>query len=164
MGCGRAAMFPEDRVLVGVINRKRDLDVLLTECWYRIPQARMPQGVYAEYLAFFLSRAAARGRGASGIYYFARFAGVELLHRRDLLPDEAGHPRADERYYKVQLTQLEEKAPPILNSTRRSISFIFTTWDRFVGAVDVCDLYSSADYYVDRIFYALQDTRTLSNS
>ncbi len=148
-------MFPEDRVLVGVINRKRDLDYARSEGWYRIPQAQMPRGVNAEYMAFFLSRAFKERNGQ--IAYFATRRGLELVYRKDLLPNEANHPRANDVYYKVQLGELEAKTPPILNPTRRSIGFIYTTWDRFVRAQQVSDLYSKADYFVDRIYHALRN-------
>ncbi len=147
-------MLPEDRVLVGVINRKRDLKIALEQCWYRIPQDKMPQGVFAEYIAFFLSRAFKERNGA--IHYYAPRTGVELAYRRDLLPEEAGHPRADKVYYKVQLDEVRLKQPPIRNTTRRSISFIYTTWDRFLAAKTIADLYSNADYFVDRLYHALR--------
>jgi hypothetical protein len=51
-----------------------------------------------------------------------------------------------------------EKAPPVLNSSHRIISFVYTTWDRFVHARDISDLYSTADYFVDRIYHALRST------
>lgn len=148
-------MFPDDRVLVGVINRKRDLITLLNEHWYRIPQGRMPRGIQAEYMAFFLSGKVFKER-SGGIHYFARRTGLELHYRRDLLPAEADHPRADQVYYQVQVGDVREKQPPILNPTRRPVSFIYTTWDRFASARQISDLYSTADYYVDRIYHALR--------
>jgi hypothetical protein len=148
-------MFPEDRVLVGVINRKRDLEYARTASWYRIPQKQMPRGINAEYIAFFLSRAFKERNG--GIHYYAERRGLELVYRRDLLPNEAEHPRANEVYYKVQLGELLEKTPPVLNPTRRSVGFIYTTWDRFVQARQISDLYSKADYFVDRIYHALRN-------
>lgn len=148
-------MYPEDRVLVGVINRKRDLEYARDHHWYRIPQERMPRGVYAEYLAFYLSRAFKEKNG--GIVYYAPRKGLELAYRRDLLPEEAHHPNADNVYYRVALGELVEKIPPILNPTKRPISFIYTTWDRFVHAREIRDLYSQNDYYVDRIYHALRD-------
>ena len=148
-------MYPEDRVLVGVINRKRDLDYARDHHWYRIPQERMPRGVYAEYLAFYLSRAFREKNG--GIVYYAQRKGLELAYRRDLLPEEAHHPNANNVYYRVALGELVEKTPPILNPTKRPISFIYTTWDRFVHAREIRDLYSQNDYYVDRIYHALRD-------
>jgi hypothetical protein len=146
-------MFPEDRVLVGVINRVRDLRYARDEHWYRIPIEQMPNGVNAEYLAFYLSRAFRDRNG--GVYYFARNRGIELVRRADLLPNEPAHKHADRLYYRVALGDLQPKDPPVLNPSRRPIAFIYTTWDRFVLANQIRDLYSDADYYVDRVYYAL---------
>jgi hypothetical protein len=148
-------MFREDRVLVGVVNRKRDLETLLSERWYRIPVAQMPRGINAEYLAVFLSGPFKERNGA--IHYFAQCRGVELVRRKDILPDEARHPRANEQYYKVQLGEIEVKDPPVQNTTRRSLAFVYTTWDRFVHARTVLDLYSDDPKYVDRIYYTLSE-------
>jgi hypothetical protein len=142
-------MFPEDRVFVGVINRQRDLNYARAG-WYRIPLARMPDGMDAEYVAFFLSRAFGARNG--GIYYYAARRGVELVYRRDLLPSEPNHPRAGEVYYKVQLGALVEKSPPVLNASRRTVAFLSTTWDRFVNARQLSDLHCPREYYVDRIY------------
>jgi hypothetical protein len=146
--------YPEDRVLVGVINRKRDLDIAFQERWYRIPEAQMKRGVQAEYLGFFLSRAFGEQNGS--IRYFARITGYELDFRRFLLPAEPAHPNANEPYYKVTFDPLIEKRPPIVNDTKRTITFIYTTWDRFSHARAVADLYSKADFFVDRIYHALR--------
>jgi hypothetical protein len=147
-------MFPEDRVLVGVINRKRDFVTARDAAWYRVPQAQMPRGVFAEYIGFYLSGAFGERNG--GIHYYAERKGLELAYRRDLLPKEPNHKRANEVYYRVGLGELVEKIPPVLNPTHRPVSFIHTTWDRFVHAQQISDLYSTADYYVDRIFHALR--------
>lgn len=149
--------YPDDRVLVGAITRKKDLKCARDDGWYRIPQARMTRGVHAEYLAFFLNSRVA-DQPESGIYYVARQSGVELAYRRDLFPDEANHPRAGDVYYKVQLHDWQAKDPPVLNPTRRTIAFIYTTWDRFVNAREIKDLYSDADYFVDRIYHALRNS------
>lgn len=149
-------MYPEDRVLVSVINRKRDLDYARNDRWYRIPQQRfMRDSIHTEYVAFFLSRAFGERNG--GIHYFAPVKGYELAYRRDLLPRESPHPRDDDVYFRLALGDLEEKQPPVINTTRRTIAFIFTTWDRFVKAERITDLYSQSDYFVDRIYHALRD-------
>lgn len=148
--------FPDDRVLVGTITRKKDLAYARDAGWYRIPQARLPRGVQVEYLAFFLNSRVS-GQPGGGIGYYARQSGVELAYRRDLLPDEADHPHAGDVYYKIQLRDWKVKDPPVLNPTKRSISFIYTTWDRFVHAHEIKDLYSDADYFVDRIYHALRN-------
>lgn len=147
-------MYPEDRVLVGVINRKRDFDMAQTQHWYRVPQGQAAQGIYAEYVAFFFSRAFGELNG--GIHYYARRTGLELVRRRDLLPDEPAHPRAEALYHKLQFGELRRKDPPILNADRRVVAFIHTTWDRFSQARDLAGLYSDADAFVDRVFHALE--------
>lgn len=150
-------MYPEDRVLVGVINRKRDFEKAQLEHWYRVPKDKAPNGIHAEYIAFFLSRAFGDLNG--GIHYYARRTGTEMARRRDLLPEETNHKRADKTYYKLQFSDLRRKAPPILNPTKRPISFIHTTWDRFEQAKVIADLYSDADEFVDRVFHALGRTK-----
>jgi hypothetical protein len=146
-------MLPEDSVLVGVINRRRDLVYARDQHWYRIPQDRIPRGITAAYIAFFLSRSFGERNGA--IHFFAENHGLELHYRRDLLPNEPDHPRAESTYYRVALGDVQPKLPPVVNNTKRTISFIYTTWDRFVHASTIAELYSENDYYVDRLFYAL---------
>jgi len=146
--------FPEDRVLVGVINRQRDFSAVRDQHWYRIPRERAPRSIDAEYIAFYFSRAFKEQNG--GIHYFARRLGHELVRRRDLIPEESGHARADSLYYKMQLGDLQQRPEPILNPTRRPISFIFTTWDRFQAARTIADLYSKADWFVERVLHVLK--------
>lgn len=133
-------MYPEDRVLVGVVNRARDAESLLRDLWYRIPLWRMPNGFGAEYLALFFSGQAARPYSASGIYYFGRLRGIELHLRRHLLPQEVDHPRANEAYYRLHLEVLLRRTPPILNRLGRRVSFIWTTGERFLAAEDISEL------------------------
>ena len=148
-------MYPEDRVLVGVVNTWRDFRFVRDRQWYRIPQHQMPRGIDDEYIAFFLSGSAFKNQSGS-IAYFARRGGVELAYRRDLILWEPNHERADNVYYRVALGELQPKLPPITNPTKRPITFIRTTWDRFVKAKQIPDLYSTADYFVDRIYHALR--------
>ena len=145
-------MFADDRVLVGVLKRKKDFEIARRENWYRIPEGQLAGGLNAEYIAFFLSGKTFQDQSGS-IAYFARITGLELARRRDLLPDE--NTRADEIYYKVQFRHLTLKNPPIQNLPARSISFIRTTWDRFISAETIADLYSRAGFFVDRVYYAL---------
>jgi hypothetical protein len=142
-------MYPEDRVLVGVINRRKDFAAARDHGWYRIPVASAPKHIDSEYLAFFFSRSFKEKNG--GIHYYAKRTGHELVRRRDLLPDEADHANAEQWYYRIALGPLQAKIPPILNPTNRPIAFIFTTWDRFVAAEAIADLYSTADFYAERV-------------
>lgn len=133
-------MYADDLVVVGVINRVRDLRALVEFGWYRIPYQRLPRGWSGEYLALFISRRVG-GDHAGMIAYYGRPTGVELARRRDLLPDETAHPRADHWYYRIAIPDLQTKTPPIRGTDGMIVSFIVTTWDRFQSAATVRDLY-----------------------
>jgi hypothetical protein len=147
-------MYPEDRVLVGVINRQRDFRAARDEHWYRVPCGRFRRTLDVEYIAFFQSRAF---RGANGaIHWYARVTGLELVRRVDVIPDEPDHPHAHDLYFRVALARLERKTPPIRNRSHRPISFILTTGDRFLEARSIADLYDRSGQFVDRVFHALR--------
>jgi len=129
----------EDRVLVCVVNRKRDLHHLIHDRWYRVPIEQMPDGIQAEILGFYLSKSIESQAGA--VRYYAVVRGVELVYRRWLLPRESDHPRADKLYYRVSVAEVLKKEPPILNPSRYRIHFIRTPWARFHQATQIHDLY-----------------------
>lgn len=148
-------MHPEDRVLVAVITRSKDFQAVRDLGWYRVPEKKAPRGVFFEYIAFYFT--AAFGEQGCAVHYYARRLGHELVSRRELLPDEPDHPRADERYYKLQLGPLQERVPPIISQRWRRITFIHTTWDRFQAAAEINDLFTEQDEFVDRLYHALRD-------
>ena len=149
-------MHPEDRVLVAVMNRPKDFEIAQREGWYRLPERRATAGAYFEYMAFYFTAAFSEQKWA--IHYYARRLGHELVTRRQLLPDEPDHPRAGDRYYKLQLGPLQRRDPPIVSLRWRRISFIHTTWDRFEAAEEINDLFVEGDQFVDRLYHALRDS------
>jgi len=148
-------MHPDDRVLVAVMSRPKDLAIARDLGWYRLPEDRAPRGAACEYVAFYFT--AAFGDQAWAVHYYARLLGHELVTRRDLLPDEPDHPRAGERYLKLQLAPLQPREPPIVSLRWRRISFIYTTWDRFQAATEINDLFAEGGEFVDRLYHALRE-------
>jgi hypothetical protein len=149
-------MYPEDRVLVGVMPEAHDFEIALDQHWYRIPVKHAPSGIHAEYVAFyFTSKFPEDLRWA--IHFYARRTGHEMARRIDLFPDQPNHPRAQERYYRLQLGPLKQKQPPIPSLRWRRITFIQTTWERFVGAREINDLFRSENTLVDQVYQALKD-------
>jgi hypothetical protein len=148
-------MYPEDRVLVAYVPAPADFTIIQEESWYRIPQRHMPKGLYAEYFAFYFGRKFGADKWA--IHYYAPQLGYELLSRRDLLPDQPDHPRADDYYYKVQLGPLQKLSRPIISLRWRRITFIHTTWDRFQDAQEINDLFVEGGDYVDRLYATLKE-------
>lgn len=148
-------MYPEDRVLVAYVPRPSDFDHVRREGWYRIPYEYAPKGLHAEYLAFYFGNEFGPEKWA--IHYYAPRLGHELARRRDLLPDEPDHPRAEAAYYKVQLGPLQRLERPIVSLRWRRVTFIHTTWDRFQDAAEINDLFIEGGVYVDRLYHALKD-------
>ena len=131
-----------DRVLVGVMNKPRDFKLARDEGWYRIPQAHAPESTTdAAILAFYFTTAFSDEKWA--IHWYAEVRGHELVRRRDLFPGEASHPRADDRYYKLQIGPLIRREPAIPSLRWRRVTFIESTWDRFTAAEEINDLYVS---------------------
>lgn len=154
-GAGTADTFyPSDRVLVGVMNSWRDFNIARDEGWYRVPKQHAPDSTTeAVVLAFYFTRAFGDEKWA--IHYYSPVEGHELVRRRDLLPDQTDHPRADAPYYKLQLGPMMKLDDPIPSLRWRRVTFIESTWDRFVAAEEINDLYASG---ADGLYVTLKET------
>ena len=142
-----------DRVLIAIMNNRRDFEIARDEGWYRIPAKHAPQSVTeAAALAFYFTKAF--GDEKWSIRWYGPVRGHELARRRDLFPEEPNHPRADEAYYKLQLGPLMQLELPIHSLRWRRITFIETSWDRFTAAEEINDLYASG---ADGLYVTLKD-------
>jgi hypothetical protein len=153
-------MYPEDRVLVAYMPRVADFEIARDQGWYRIPQRHAPKGLHAEVVAFYFGRAFGPEKWA--VHYYAEREGHELARRRDLLPGEPDHPRANDVYYKVQLGPLVKRERPIVSLRWRRVLFIHTTWDRFREATEINDLFIDGGPYVDRLYATLKERGILA--
>ncbi len=133
----------EARVLVAVVTRPRDLAKARDEGWYRVPLARAPRMLAAEYLAFY--QTAAFGAERWAVRYIAAVRAVGIATRAALLPDEPGHPRAAERYYRFTLGPLERLPAPVPSRRLRRVTFIPTTFGQLLRARDVVELWRPGD-------------------
>lgn len=131
---------PDDRVLVAILNNKRDWQRVQDEHWYRLPVKHAPAGSpHFDWLAFYFSSAFDTDKWA--IHYYAPVLGHELHTRRELIPSEPDHQRAGDWYYQLQLGSLRHKLPPIVTDSWRRIVFIVTSGDRFELATEIKDLF-----------------------
>lgn len=128
-------------VLVCVLKNKRDLNILLTENWYRIPVAHAPKRLF-NYLAFY--QPALFGRPGKCICYYARVLNYQIDRRSDLLPDEPSHPSVHADYFRIRLGKIKKLSQPIRNIIPRRISFGFTTLNRLLKAENILQLYGIA--------------------
>jgi very-short-patch-repair endonuclease len=135
-----------DRVLVGVMNNARDLEIARTQRWYRIPidAARKWVGERwpPQWLAFYQTKAFATE--PCSINYYAPVREVRQVTRAELFPDEPENPKTGRRYFQVMLGAVEKLSQPILSRRWRRIVFIRTTWQKFRSAAEVNDLYDES--------------------
>ncbi len=143
-------------VLVAVINNATDLHHAADEGWYRIPQRRAPRRIGADFLAFYQTGAFREQAEAQTITYYAPTRRYRLMTRAELLPAEAGHPRAADYYYRIDIGPLQRLERPILSSTFRRLTFVHTTLDRLLHAEDVKDLFQSDDPF-EQLWSALRE-------
>ena len=130
---------PNARILVAVVTRQRDLAAARDEGWYRIPLARAPRALHAEYLAFY--QTAVFGAERWAVRYLAEVRAVSIVTRATLLPEEAGHPRARARYYRFAIGPLLALPAPLLSRRLRRIAFIPTTAGQLLRARDLTELW-----------------------
>ena len=129
---------PDTPVLVAVVTGPDDL-ARAAQGWYRLPVAHAPPRLGCEALAFY--QTGAFGAEGHAVRVWAAVRRVSLARRRDLLPAEAQHPRADAVYYRFELGPLTPLARPVPARRLRRVTFIATTWARLVAADDVADLW-----------------------
>lgn len=149
-------MLTNDRVLVAFVPRPADFERIQRERWYHVPVRHAPKGVYAEWVAFYFG--GKHGAEKHAVRFVARNQGHELALRRDLFPEQAGHERAGEWYFKIQLGEVMELDRPILATTHKRILFIHTTGDRFQAARAVADLFSTDPRFVNRRAVSLRES------
>jgi very-short-patch-repair endonuclease len=127
------------RVLVGLMNNLRDLEIARDQGWYRIPLESAPSRVGADYLAFYQTKAFGEERWA--INYYAAIRHFRIVSRQALLPEEPDHTRANELYYKIEIGPLQRLPHPIPSHRLRRITFIPTTLNRLLRAEEINDLW-----------------------
>lgn len=132
-----------ERVLVAVMNNPRDLRIAQTEHWYRIPIRRAPRQVGADYVAFYFTGAFPPDQRHQ-VRVYAPIRAYRLAQRIDLLPEESDHPRAADRYFKVEIGPLRELPRPIPSRRLRRITFIPTTLHKLLHAAEINDLWDAA--------------------
>lgn len=133
---------PDDLVLVALVNNVRDFARLRDEHWYRIPRRHAPRrAVGVPWLAFYQTKAFADEKWT--ISYCAAAQSWDVTTRRDLIPEEPGHPRAGEEYYRVGLGTLQRLPHPVPSRSWKRITFIVTRWAQIERAWDVSDLFQA---------------------
>jgi very-short-patch-repair endonuclease len=117
--------------------------------WYRVPVATVPESLReplldgrVRTLALYLP-SAFREEGWQ-VRWIAPIRGVVERSRRELLPDEPGHPRADQPYLRLDLGPLSLLPRPIPSRRLRRIVLIPTTRAKLETAAEINDLFHAS--------------------
>ncbi|MCX6044895.1 MAG: hypothetical protein NT075_07260 [Chloroflexi bacterium] len=143
-------------VLVAVVNNMDDLQRAASAGWYRIPQRTAPRRIGADYLAFYQTGAFKEQDQAQTVTYYAPTRRYRLLTRRELLPEEANHPRANDYYFRMEIGPLQRLERPIPSAKFHRVTFIHTTLDRLLSAQDVSELFLKDDPF-ETLWHALRE-------
>jgi len=125
-------------VLIGVVNRFKDLAILLSQRWYRIPVKKCPKQKIS-YLAFY--QTGRFGKDGKKVRFYARVISRRKVKRKTILPEEPDHPRKEEFYYQFRLGRLRRLPRPIHNRTRRRVIFAFTFLERLLSAREISEIF-----------------------
>lgn len=135
----------EKTVLVGVVKSPWDLKIALKKHWYRVPVRSAPPLLREQkvrYLAFYQNKSF--GEAGCRIEWYAEVSAVKIAKRKELIPSEKFHPRANELYFKLELSDLEKLRQPILSNRKRPIVFIATTTFKLLHATEINDLFADS--------------------
>jgi hypothetical protein len=130
-------------MLVAIMNNQLDFTIARDRHWYRIPVQSVKKMIRnhwpPEWISFYHTKAFAEK--AHSICYYARVIKVGEVKRWQLFPERPLDEKSDNLYYQVLIEPLQKLSKPIYSRRWRRIVFISTTWEKFINAVEINDLY-----------------------
>lgn len=135
-------MEAKGEVLVAFLPNKSDFGILREKGWYRIPVTSKPKRWPPKYLAFYQPRAF--DDDAYKIRYFGLVNDIDIVSRKEIFPNEIESERSQKQYYRFWVKKLEEREHPIPSRFPRKIVFIPTSWEKFMDAEQLNDLFDDS--------------------
>jgi very-short-patch-repair endonuclease len=157
------AMSTRGEVLVAIVNNKRDFAIVQNQCWYRIPVSSANKWLKdrwpPQWLAFYQTKVF--GAEAHSVNYYTRVVQIRKAYRWQLFPNEILNEKSNRRYYQLVLNPLQKLPKPIRSRRWRRIVFIPTTWQKFINATEINDLYDESPLE-DRLWAEFKRHRILA--
>lgn len=148
--------------LVGIVADDADLKRFRDEGWYRVPDRALGRSLSRDALqelrALALYQTGTITDGLPGaIELWGEITAIDTLRRRDLLPDQPNHPAAAELYHCVRVRSVQHLQQPIISRLPRRITFLRTTQQHLLHAVDLNDLVVGSPAE-ERLWHAVRET------
>lgn len=133
-------------MLVAIINNQLDFSIACNKHWYRIPVDSVKKWLSnkwpPKWISFYHTKIF--GEKAHSIRYYARILKLGKVQRWQLFPDRPLDEKCDKLYYQLLIEPLKQLSKPIYSRRWRRIVFIPTTWEKFIHAVEINDLYEGS--------------------
>ncbi len=139
-------MSKHGEVLVAIVNDKRDFAIIRNQKWYRIPVSSVKKWLNErwppQWIAFYQTKVF--GNEAYSVSYYAQVLDIRIVRRSQLFPNDPPDKKSNYRYYQLILSLLKKLPQPIFSRRWRRIVFIPTTWQKFINAIEINDLYDES--------------------
>lgn len=133
-------------VLIAIINNLFDFAIARDKHWYRIPVSSVDKWLKnrwpPQWLAFYQTKVF--DQEAYAINYYAQVLDIRQVYRWQLFPNQPRDKKRNWRYYQLFLQPLQWLPKPVLSRRLRRVIFIPTTWQKFINAVEINDLYDGS--------------------
>lgn len=145
-------------VLICIVPRLGDWEILKREHWYHIPLSSAPEMTpQAKYLAFYQTMIFGDEKWA--VNYYAEVSGLAIKKRIELFPKELEHKNRDKDYYQIFIGEIKKLKNRIPSLLMRWIVFIPTTFEKLLNAREINDLYNSSP--IEDILYGEMKTEKI---
>lgn len=129
-------------VLIGIMNRKSDFEILQEQLWYRIPVESRPRAWPPEWLAIYHTKIF--GADKYKVQYYGSVKQIERAVRQEFMQTNPWDPKFNREYFVIHLDSLERLDTPIVSPRPRRNPFISTTWRKFKEAGQINDLFDDS--------------------
>ena len=136
----------KEELLVGIVNRIGDYNIIHNQFWYRIPVDKADKMLKdrwpPRWIAFhYTSRIK---KNPQMILHYGKVSSIEVRSRKELFPNEKTNYKTRRNYYKISIGEVFTLPKPILSRRFRKIVFIQTTYKKFINAIEVNDLFDGS--------------------
>jgi len=136
----------KEELLVGIVNRISDYDIIKNRFWYRIPVDKADKMLKKrwppDWIAFYYT--AAIKKYPQMIIHYGKVSNITIDTRKELFPSEKKNYKTNKKYYKISFYEIRILPKPILSRRWRRIVFIQTTFKKFIKAREVNDLFDGS--------------------
>ena len=133
-------------MLIAILNNQIDFSIARDRHWYRIPVRSVEKWLRDRWPPIWISfyQTKVFGQNAHSINYYARVLKIWKAHRWQLFPERPLDNKSDRLYYQLLIEPLKKLPKPIYSRRWRRIIFIQTTWDKFINAIEINDLFDGS--------------------